>query len=259
MYEPFGYRLDNLSRLFELLGFTFIAFVFSMLFFWVLPYIYRKKFDSGIVWTVGSNCIYLSAFLFVTGLSIFLYDFHIVSGYSFSDYGGRYFMERIVVDVCGVFSIGVFPLYVSYLLEKNYYLKKDLDEIIYVSESSSNNKKDDCSDVNCITLKGDTKDSLEVCPERIVYIESSGNYVNVYYNDGVVERKTIRTAIKKIEEQLSDYSFFVRCHRAFIVNMNFVVKFGRNNLGYRICLDVCNEDIPVSRTYLSNVKDFMKR
>lgn len=249
MYEPFGYRLNNIGRLMELLGFTFIALFCSLLFFLVIPRFINKE-----EWTIAKNTLYLSSFLFLTGISIFLYDFHIVSDYSFTDYGNQYFLERVLTDVSGTFSIGIFPLYISYLLEKNYILKKSLEETIYEAESSSSGG-DECNDDTTITLRGETKESLEVCPDRIVYIESSGNYVNIYYNYGSVEKKTIRTPIKKIEEQLSGYSFFVRCHRAFIVNMNFVLKFGRSSLGYRISLDGCNDDIPVSRTYLSNVKE----
>lgn len=253
MYEPFGYHLNNLYKFFELMGFTFIALFYSLLFFFIMPRFINKK-----KWTIANNVLYLSSFLFMTGISIFLYDYHIVSGYSFLDYANPYFTERIVIDVCGTFSIGVFPLYISYLLEKNYYLKKNLDETIYVAETSSHVRKE-YPDCGCIVMKGETKESLEVRPDIIVYIESSGNYVNIYYNNGVVEKKTIRIAIKKVEQQLSEYSFFVRCHRAFIVNMNYVAKFGRNSLGYRISLVGCEDDIPVSRTYLSNVKELLKK
>lgn len=249
MYEPFGYRLNNVSKFLELLGFTFIAFFYSLLFFLIiLRFVNKEK------WTIAKNSLYLSSFLFITGISIFFYDFHIISGYSFSDYGNMYFWKRVLTDVCGTFSIGIFPLYISYLLEKNYNLKKSLDETIYVSECLLYSRNE-YYDENIISLRGETKDSLEVCPDRIVYIESSGNYVNIYYNNGSVEKKTIRTSIKKIEEQLSIYGFFVRCHRAFIVNMNYVLKFGRNTLGYRISLDGCEDDVPVSRTYLSSVKE----
>ena len=252
MYEPFGYHLNNVYKFFELIGFTFITLFNSLLFFLIMPRFINKE-----KWTIANNVLYLSSFLFITGISIFLYDYHIVSGYSFLDYANPYFTERIVIDVSGTFSIGIFPLYISYLLEKNYYLKKNLDETFYVAETSSHVGKKYSYD-NCIVIKGETKESLEICPDRIVYIESSGNYVNIYYKNCVVERKTIRIAIKKIEKQLSGYSFFVRCHRTFIVNINYVVKFSRNSLGYRISLEGCEDYIPVSRTYLSNVKELLK-
>lgn len=253
IYEPFGYQLNNIHKLFELMGFTIIVLFNSLLFFLIIPWFINKE-----KWTIAKNIFYLSSFLFITGISIFLYDYHIASGYSFGDYENSYFTERFAIDVCGTFSIGVFPLYISYLLEKNHYLKKNLNETIYVAETTSQIKRN-CSGDECIIMKGETKDSLEISPNEIIYIESSGNYVNIYYNNGAVERKTIRIAIKKIEKQLSNYVFFVRCHRTFIVNMNYVIKFGRNSLGYRINLDGCENDIPVSRTYLSNVKELLKK
>lgn len=256
MYEPFGYRLDDLSQLIELLGFITITLIYSFLFFRIIPS-YMNKHKKKSEWTIGKNIIYLSAFLFITGLSIFFYDFHIVSRYYFSDYGSNYFIERIIVDVCGTFSIGIFPLYVSYLLEKNYYLKKNLYETNYTSTNSSQSKYNGSSK-DYIILKGDTKDSLEICPDKIKYIESSGNYVNIYYDEVSQERKTIRTTIKKVEEQLSHYKIFIRCHRAYIINVKYVIRFGRSEMGYKVSLDGCEDDIPISRTYLSQVKERVK-
>lgn len=254
LYEPFGYRLKGLPQFFELLGFTFIAFLYSFLFFRILPErtgIGRKRE----AWTVAKLLLYLSSFLFLTGLSIFLYDFHIVSGYVVTAYGGTYFWNRLAVDVCGVFSIGIFPLYVAYLLEKNHDLRKNLDESLVPSDGRTAVGEEDA---DCIVLTGDTKESLKVRPADILFVESAGNYVNIYYNPAKPERKTLRTTIKHVETLLQ-YECFVRCHRTYIVNVNHVEKFGRIPLGYRIWIKGYPDEIPVSRTCLSQVRDRLNK
>lgn len=257
LYEPFGYKLHNWSQFGELLGFTFIAFCYSFLFFYLFPR-WLGIYKSPETWTVTKNLLLLSTFLLLTGISIFLYDYHIISGYTLFGYGGRYFMERLFTDVFGVFSIGIFPLYVSYLLEKNYVLRKHLDETIYMVEKSEYKQLENKLQTPLLVLTGDTKDSLEVSPDCICYLESSGNYVNVYYyEEGKIVRKTIRTTIKKVEEQLVSYDYLLRCHRMYIVNTHWIVRFGRIEQGYRISLQDCMDEIPVSRTYLPHIKEVM--
>lgn len=257
LYEPFGYKLQNWSQLGELLGFTFIAFCYSFLSFYLFPR-WFGIYKSPEKWTVAKNLLLLSTFLLLTGISIFLYDYHIISGYTLFGYGGRYFKERLFTDVFGVFSIGIFPLYVSYLLEKNYVLRKHLDETIYMVEKSEYKQLENKLQIPLLVLTGDTKDSLEVSPDCICYLESSGNYVNVYYyEEGKIVRKTIRTTIKKVEEQLVSYDYLLRCHRMYIVNTHWIVRFGRIEQGYRISLQDCMDEIPVSRTYLPHIKEVM--
>lgn len=256
LYEPFGFQLRSRTQLGELLGFTLIAFSYSTLFFYLIPQwlgISKRRSE----WTIAKNLLHLSAFFLMTGTGIFFYDFHVISGYTTTEYGGAYFRERLGADLFGVFAIGIFPLFVAYLLEKNYLLKKHLNETLYLSQNTATETHDQQPDEPLIALNGDTKESLNVCPNQIVYIESSGNYVNIYYHKDKMERKAIRTTIKKIEEQLSSFDYFTRCHRAYIINLNYLVKFGRNELGYRITLKNCADEIPVSRTYISHIKEII--
>ncbi|MGG6496574.1 UNVERIFIED_CONTAM: LytTR family transcriptional regulator, partial [Bacteroidetes bacterium 56_B9] len=45
-----------------------------------------------------------------------------------------------------------------------------------------------------------------------------------------------------------------RCHRAFLVNIRMVVKVDGNSQGYKLNLEGCEEDVPVSRAYAKEVK-----
>lgn len=46
----------------------------------------------------------------------------------------------------------------------------------------------------------------------------------------------------------------VQCHRAFIVNLNFVVTMSTRNNGYQLTVFGTEKAIPVSRTYTPEVK-----
>ena len=53
---------------------------------------------------------------------------------------------------------------------------------------------------------------------------------------------------------VSSAPFIVRCHRAFLVNLHQVVKVDGNSQGYRLRLEGCTEEVPVSRGYAKCVK-----
>ena len=48
--------------------------------------------------------------------------------------------------------------------------------------------------------------------------------------------------------------FYIRCHRAFLVNIRMVVKVDGNSQGYKLNLEGCEEEVPVSRAYAKEVK-----
>lgn len=284
-YEPFGYRFDSWAEFTQLVGFCVIAFFCSVLFFLCIPeepHVQRWMKH----WTIGKNCIYSFLFLLTTGLSISFYDFHLIMQYRAADYGSHAFYICLLTDVVGTFTIGVVPLCVGLMLERTYHLKKDLENIrrqrIQSSPASetvppakelgkqteesveqtvltSTDKFESVSDNDqSVLLTGDTKESLEISPYQILYLEASGNYVNVYYQQAKQSRKIIRTTFRNMEEQLTNYPFLVRCHRTYMVNINFVTLLDRNEQGYHLVLQNSTKEIPVSRTYLKELKAILK-
>ena len=109
-------------------------------------------------------------------------------------------------------------------------------------------------DDETILLTGDTKESLEISPRKILFIEASGNYVNIYYQQTKQTRKILRTTFSNMEKQLANYSFLIKCHRAYMVNKNFITSLERNSQGYHLNLQETTKEIPVSRTFLKDLR-----
>ena len=256
LYEPFGYRLNSVSQLQVLLGYTIIVFLTSFVAFYLIPMICKTYYQLD-RWTVGRNLLHSFLFLSVTALCIFIYDYHFLSHFSWGDYQNEYFSQYWSMNFLAVFAIGIFPLTISYLLEKSHQLKQNLHETklmnqklrLLIKEHKQHNSE------NQIRLNGDTKDFLQINPDKILYIESSGNYVDIYYQEEKLMHKMIRSTIKQMEEQLADYDYLLRCHRAFIVNVHFIIHIEGNAQGYRLTSQNCTEEIPVSRTYLKQLKN----
>ena len=86
---------------------------------------------------------------------------------------------------------------------------------------------------------------------EIIYIESFGNYLNIRTRK---EEIKIRETMTAIEQELK-YKGFIRSHKGYIVNGNYIAKLGNGQLDL-----VCDEEtfvIPVGRSYEKNVKKIL--
>lgn len=99
---------------------------------------------------------------------------------------------------------------------------------------------------------------LTVRLEYLYYIESSENYVNIYYKKGnKLTHTMIRTSLKSLEEQLGNYGF-VRCHRAYLVHIDKIKIVRKERDGFFIDFDIDGAaDIPVSKTYSEQVMNLL--
>lgn len=107
-----------------------------------------------------------------------------------------------------------------------------------------------------ITLTGSTREQIEVEPSSILFLTSESNYVKVLIldADGKVQSKMLRQTMNNIESQLNVYPYIIRCHRAFIVNLQHVRHATTSSAGLQLSLDVTSLRVPVSKTYLPVVK-----
>lgn len=111
-----------------------------------------------------------------------------------------------------------------------------------------------------ITLTGTTSESVTLHVPDLLYIEAVGNYVKVYqWCDGEVHNDMLRATSKQIEEDLSAYPMIVRCHRAFLVNLQQVEQIVSRSGAMQLVIKHCQETLPVSRSNTAQVKEAINR
>ena len=103
--------------------------------------------------------------------------------------------------------------------------------------------------------KGELKISIML--ESLLYIESADNYATIHYiNKDKQTHFLIRNSLKWMEENLSENTSLIRCHRSYIINLDKVRVFKKTKNGIFMELDTPNvPDIPVSKTYYKKVMD----
>lgn len=95
------------------------------------------------------------------------------------------------------------------------------------------------------------KERLSLQPDQLLYVESVGNYVDVYWlNLDQVQKTILRSTLKDVADALATYPQFFRCHRAFLVNLQAINQTEGNARGYQLTLKGNAGKIPVSRSYL---------
>ena len=88
----------------------------------------------------------------------------------------------------------------------------------------------------------------------ILYLESTDNYITIFYmHEGELKKELVRNSMKKMETEWAE-SGLLRCHRSFMVNVEnieWIKKEGRN---YQIRMKKVDTIIPVSRGYVPAVR-----
>ena len=103
--------------------------------------------------------------------------------------------------------------------------------------------------------KGELRISLML--DNLLYIESADNYVTIYYlNKSKTSSYLLRNSLKWIEENLTQETPLVRCHRSYIVNLDNVKVLQKTKNGIFLELDtISTPDMPVSKTYYNQVME----
>ena len=106
-----------------------------------------------------------------------------------------------------------------------------------------------------LCIEGSTKEKVTVEPRDFLFAESEANYVNVHYLKGnEIKTTMLRSTIKDVADAVCSCSNIVRCHRAFIANMQQVHHLEGRSSGFMLVMKHQAGIVPVSKTYQQSVK-----
>lgn len=133
---------------------------------------------------------------------------------------------------------------------------EEVEKGIDKDDNEHDGKHEEEEDCPVILHTDNTAPDFSIIPSSIIYVESVGNYSNVYYIDNEqISSRTLRSTIKQLKEELRDYSFIVQCHRAFLVNLMYVESLEGTNNRFFINLFSFDKKIPLSRPNRAAIKE----
>ncbi len=246
-FQPFP--LDNLDyneRLLYVTGFGGIIFLWGCIVLVFTPVFIPKWFKSS-EQEIGPSFILSIVLLIITVTSFAFYIRYVGKTYL-----SLYIMFKTAL-VC------LLPVIILIILYKN----KSLERIIEILQIQNNlyllkiKEFEISGEDEKIDIFSENKaDKLSLRYRNIVSIKSADNYIEIYYLEkDMVEKKLLRNTLKNIELELAHRKSFIRCHRTSIINVLYIEKLVRNYSGYSLKMSCFDDEIPVSRQYLMQVKE----
>lgn len=238
IFQPFG--IDQVVQVnpFLIFGYGFLVSCSLYISYFILPKLLPFYFNVK-NWTVQKEATFLLVtFLIITTVNYF-YHRAFIGAYmpSFS------YIRFMAI----VFSIGVFPvLFIIFMVER--YLQKKLNvSSTKIIEQIRKEKKE------YITIESDNikETPLTIDIDAILYAQSNNNYTTIVFLDEQqkTKKELMRITLKKVEDLLSIYPQFVRCHRSYLVNKNEILKTEGNARALQVFLNHLKDPIPVSRSF----------
>jgi len=91
-----------------------------------------------------------------------------------------------------------------------------------------------------------TAEGFELIPaDQVIRCEADDNYTHLFLKNKA--KITACRTLKEVEEQLHDFTFFIRVHHSHVVNLNEVTKYIRGEGGYLVMSDDSSVNVSRSR------------
>jgi hypothetical protein len=239
-FKPFGIStLNSTTQFFITLGFglvtTFVLLIFNFL---IEPIICINN------WTLGKSI---------------LWDIFIASSIGTANYfyislifPQVFIFKYFLLSIWTAILVGSIPVTIRYIISFNRIYRKALDKASIAPEEIS-------WESEVLIRAGNPKNEFRVNPKQVVYLCSNDNYVTIVTIKGGVQSKTtIRGTLILAESELGRNSRFLRCHKCYIVNLDYVEKITGNKQNMILRLTPSGTEIPVSRSKAGIVLKMVK-
>jgi len=241
IFQPIEIWTFPIKKIIYLLtGFTLSTFLILILNLIVLPSLFTKLFHNN-VWNIKKEVLWNLWILFAISSSDFLFYSKLFN-----------VLDMNLSDIGKILLLGFLPVAVLITINQDRLLRSHLKSAKELNKKLNENKKE-----KFISFKSDyKKDNFTISPNSLIVIKSADNYIEIYYmSNNIVKKKLIRSSLKRADENINEFYFILRCHRTFIVNVNYIKEISGNSQGYKISFDGIDFPVLVSQKYMESFKD----
>lgn len=247
-FHPFDYSVQEFNdQLIFVLGCAIITFLILVVFRIILPVSFTRRIRLESLKISNEVGLILLIWVFISTANIF-----------YMRYVGK--LELTIFTGLRIALFSAFPSVVLKLADVNMGLRSQLKHSVQKSLRLGHDLSlaEQVEQTPEVFLSESQNDKLEVLPEYLMLIKSADNYVEIIYKDEEeMKQKLLRNTLKNIQQQLKKYPEFVRCHRTCIVNADYILNLTNSYKGHRLKLLHIDEELPVSRQYLLDIKEIL--
>lgn len=222
-----------------------ISFSISSFFCILLPYFFQNYFNED-TWTIAKEIVHILSMTLLIAIANYWYSAEM--GFIQLDLQG--FLKMLSFTL----ALGTILVFLIITVKSNQALKKNLQNALQMNqqlERSSAESVVKSKSIDTLTLPSEVeKQQLSLDSSKLIYLTSTGNYLDCIYLDSSDQLQThrLRNRMKVMEEILQKHQNFFRCHRAFIVNTTYIQSVEGNAKGYQLSLRHVASTIPVARS-----------
>lgn len=244
LFQPFDINTLPLKEKYYLIsGFGIITFLSLSLNLLVIPSLFPKKFATS-RWNVKKEIFWNLWILFTILIGLFFLT---------NSLGVMKFEFKLVIKLV---LTAVIPITVLIIVNHNKILRSHLKLADEISKKLKDNK---LIQEKIVYFNSDyQKDSLAIKVSLLLLIRSANNYIEVFWKDNeAIKIKMVRCSMINAEEILKEHKFIFKCHRSYMVNLNYVERVEGNMQGYRLFIDNVNFPVPVSKNMVNKLRELI--
>jgi hypothetical protein len=244
LFQPFDISsLPVRQKYYLLVGFGFVTFLALSLNLLIIPSLFPAKFSSA-VWNIKKDILWNSWTLFT-----------ILGGYFlFTEWLG--IMKFNFYTVIKLVLTAILPISVLIIINYNRMLRTHVKTANELNRKLKEHKQVEDRIIHFISDY--QKDSLAIKASTLLLIRSANNYIEIFWKEGdAVRNQMVRCSMITAEGIVKEFKFIFKCHRSFIVNINYIERFEGNSQGYKLYFDSVNFAIPVSKTSVDKLKELI--
>ena len=244
LFQPFDITsLPLKERYYLITGFavtTFLSLSFNLL---IIPSLFPKIFTSR-EWNIKREIFWYTWILFTILTGLFLLN---------NSLGVMKVSFQVVVMLI---LTAVIPITVLIIVNHNRILRIHLKMADELNKKLKENKSVEEKMIYFNSTY--QKDSLAIKVNSLLFIRSANNYIEVFWKESsIIKNQMVRCSMANAEEAILEYKFIQKCHRSFIVNINFIDKIEGNSQGYKLFFENINYPVPVSKNFVSKLKELI--
>ncbi|MPM13318.1 hypothetical protein SDC9_59674 [bioreactor metagenome] len=173
-------------------------------------------------------------------------------------FGGFNFLLSLSLIVLASFIV---PLYLFILIVEKLIIRHVEAITESLNQYINQMRQKPGPDKKQVTLQSEkTSGRLSFDISELMSVEAQGNYsMFILSQNNVVSRKILHITMKSIEDNLAEYAFIVRCHKSYMVNIQYIAKVTGNSRGYLLHFDNGADPVPVSRNFQKDVMEVIRK
>jgi len=255
LFKPFGISEGEFFTnhpYIKFLGFGVVTFIGMLIVDLGLPLIFPKFFEEK-NYTLFKEILIGALTILIIAMGNVIYLVQII-GVDMEYVGALTMIWQTLL-------VGIFPLSAMTIFRYSSLLRSNVATSAEISNNAKLPNRLEMSPKTSSPLldRSSENGTQEIDFSNLLYAEAVGNYVNVTSAaEGDISRNLYRMTLKSVAEDTA-LKHIRRCHRSYVVNLNKVIAVNGNAQGLKLTLNNCEEAIPVSRKYISEVKEYFNQ